>query len=74
MGSIDKPREYENHRESILPCLEHKRVSMMSLDVGLRAFYVESMEIPSLDHFLPQISFSELVSELSASPSLSICV
>jgi hypothetical protein len=35
----------------------------MSFNLGLGAFFGESSEIPSLDHFQPQISFSKLATK-----------
>jgi hypothetical protein len=68
MASIDKPKEYEDH--SILPDLKPMRVSMMSIDSRLGTFVGESSRPPSLNPFLPQIYFSKLATELSASPSI----
>jgi hypothetical protein len=39
MASIDKPREDEHHRESILPDLEPMRVIMMNYDPRLKGIF-----------------------------------
>jgi hypothetical protein len=70
MASTYKAREDENHRESILPSLEPTRVSMMSFNLGLGEFIETSSETPSIDPFPPRISFSELATKFSATPSI----
>jgi hypothetical protein len=70
MASIENPKEDEHHQESILPSLELMRVDMMSLDPRLGEFVGTPSETPSLDPFPPRLSFSELATELSASPSI----
>jgi hypothetical protein len=65
---IDKPWKDEHHRESILPDLELKRVSIMSSNMRLGALARTSSRPLSFDPFSPQISFSELATEYSAFP------
>jgi hypothetical protein len=69
MASLDNPKDRMNHQSS-LPDLELMRVSMMSIDLRLGEFTGESSRPPSLDPFLPQISFLELSTEFYASLSI----
>jgi hypothetical protein len=70
MASIDKPKEDEHHRESIIPDLEQMRVSMMSLYLILGSFARASSRPLSLDPFSPWLYFSKLTFESSTFPSL----
>jgi len=67
MSSIDNPMDEVMHR-SFFPFLELMRVIMTSLNRGLGEFVWSSSEIPSLDPFLPRLSFLELSTEFSTSP------
>jgi hypothetical protein len=58
MASIENPKEDEHHLEFILPSLEPMRVDMMGLDLRLGTFVGTPSETPSLDPFLPRLSFS----------------
>jgi hypothetical protein len=70
MASIDNPREDENHHTFLLPNLELMRVNTMSFDLKLGALAGTSSRPPSLDHFPPRLSFSELSNEFFAIPYL----
>jgi hypothetical protein len=70
IASIDNPREGENHQESMLPNLELMRIYIMSFDLGLGTLTGTSSETPSLDLVPHWLSFSELATELSATPSI----
>jgi hypothetical protein len=56
MDSIDNPKDEVMHRLYFLDS-EPMIVSMMSHDLRLGAFAMESIETPSLDPFLPWLSF-----------------
>jgi hypothetical protein len=67
MDSIDKPKEYEHHQESILLDLEPMRVSMMSFDLRLQEFSRAYSRPPSINPFPPWLSFLGLATEFPAS-------
>jgi hypothetical protein len=69
MASIDKPREDENHH-TFLPDLELMIINIMSLASKMGALTRTSIQLPSLDPFPPQISFSKLANEFYTTSSI----
>jgi hypothetical protein len=67
-ASIDKPKEGENHQESILPSFELAIVNMISLNPSLEELVGASNRPPSIDPFQPWLSFQNF--PLISLPSL----